>query len=145
MTGSVSAAGDIPKAIPELFSKNRSSTAGGNVTSVVGAGEYTGEAFSAPVGWQTKVTVVLLIVISLNIFVGLFNLLPLLPLDGGHLAVVIYESIRSKIYRLLRRPDPGLVDMRKLLPVSVGVFALVVGFGLLLILADLVNPVHIPQ
>jgi membrane-associated protease RseP (regulator of RpoE activity) len=145
VTGSVQALGSIPKAIPDLFAKNRSSTAGGNVTSVVGAGEYTGQAFAAPVGWQTKVTVVLLIVISLNIFVGLFNLLPLLPLDGGHLAVVIYESIRSWIARLLRRPDPGLVDMRKLLPVSVGVFALLVGFGLLLILADLVNPVHIPQ
>ena len=145
VTGSVSALGDIPKAIPELFSKNRSSTAGGDVTSVVGAGEYTGEAFAAPVGWQAKVTVVLLIVISLNIFVGLFNLLPLLPLDGGHLAVNIYETIRSGINRLLGLPDPGQVDMRKLLPVSVGVFALLVGFGLLLILADLVNPVHIPQ
>lgn len=145
VTGSVQALGSIPKAIPDLFAKNRSSTAGGNVTSVVGAGEYTGEAFAAQVGWQTKVTVVLLIVISLNIFVGLFNLLPLLPLDGGHLAVVIYESIRSWIARLRRKPDPGLVDMRKLLPLSVGVFALLVGFGLLLIMADLVNPVHIPQ
>jgi membrane-associated protease RseP (regulator of RpoE activity) len=145
VVGSVSALGSIPKAIPELFAKNRSSTAGGNVTSVVGAGEYTGEAFAAQVGWQTKVSIVLFIVISLNIFVGLFNLLPLLPLDGGHLAVVIYEQFRSWIARLLRRPDPGLVDMRKLLPLSVGVFALLVGFGLLLILADVVNPVHIPQ
>jgi membrane-associated protease RseP (regulator of RpoE activity) len=145
VTGSVQALGDIPRAIPELFAKDRSSTAGGNVTSVVGAGEYTGEAFAAPVGWQAKVTVVLLIVISLNIFVGLFNLVPLLPLDGGHLAVNIYETIRSWINRRLGRPDPGQVDMRKLLPVSVGVFALLVGFGLLLILADLVNPVHIPQ
>ena len=115
------------------------------MTSVVGAGEYTGQAFAAKVGWQTKVSIVLFIVISLNIFVGLFNLLPLLPLDGGHLAVVIYEQIRSWIARLRRRPDPGLVDMRKLLPLSVGVFALLVGFGLLLIMADLVNPVHIPQ
>jgi membrane-associated protease RseP (regulator of RpoE activity) len=145
VVGSVKALGSIPKAIPELFAKNRSSTAGGNVTSVVGAGEYTGQAFSARVGWQTKVSIVLFIVISLNIFVGLFNLLPLLPLDGGHLAVVIYEQIRTWIYRLLRRPNPGLVDMRKLLPVSVGVFALLVGFGLLLIAADVVNPVHIPQ
>jgi membrane-associated protease RseP (regulator of RpoE activity) len=145
VAGSVQALGSIPKAIPELFAKNRSSTAGGNVTSVVGAGEYTGQAFAAKVGWQTKVSIVLFIVISLNIFVGLFNLLPLLPLDGGHLAVVIYEQIRSWIARLRRRPDPGLVDMRKLLPVSVGVFALLVGFGLLLIMADLVNPVHIPQ
>jgi membrane-associated protease RseP (regulator of RpoE activity) len=145
VTGSVSALGSIPKAIPNLFAKDRSSTAGGNVTSVVGAGEYTGQAFAAQVGWQTKVTVVLFIVISLNIFVGLFNLLPLLPLDGGHLAVVIYEQIRTWLARLRGKPDPGLVDMRKLLPLSVGVFAVLVGFGLLLIMADLVNPVHIPQ
>ena len=145
VTGSVKALGSIPKAIPDLFAKNRSSTAGGSVTSVVGAGEYTGEAFAAKVGWQTKVSVVLLIVISLNIFVGLFNLLPLLPLDGGHLAVVIYETIRSWFARIRHRPDPGMVDMRKLLPVSVGVFAVLVGFGLLLIMADIINPVHIPQ
>ena len=145
VVGSVKALGSIPKAIPDLFAKNRSSTAGGNVTSVVGAGEYTGQAFAAKVGWQTKVSVVLFIVISLNIFVGLFNLLPLLPLDGGHLAVVIYETIRSWFARLRRRPDPGLVDMRKLLPLSVGVFALLVGFGVLLIMADIINPVHIPQ
>ncbi|HWG60087.1 MAG TPA: site-2 protease family protein [Streptosporangiaceae bacterium] len=144
VTGSVKAAGDIPKAIPKLFAKNRSSTAGGQVTSVIGAGEITGQTFAAQVGWQTKVSLVLFIVISLNIFVGLFNLLPVLPLDGGSLAVVIYERIRAWLARLRGRPDPGLVDMRKLVPVSVGVFALLVGFGLLLILADLVNPVHLP-
>ncbi|MGH3069522.1 MAG: M50 family metallopeptidase [Streptosporangiaceae bacterium] len=145
VVGSVSALGSIPKAIPKLFAKNRGSTAGGNVTSLVGAGEYTGEAFAAKDGWQTKVSIVLFIVISLNIWVGMVNLLPLLPMDGGHLAVVIYEQIRTWIARLRRRPDPGLVDMRKLLPVSVGVFALLIGFSLLLILADVVNPVHIPQ
>ena len=107
MVGSVKALGSIPKAIPELFARNRSSTAGGNVTSVVGAGKYTGEAFAANVGWQTKVSIVLFIVISLNIFAGLFNLLPLLPLDGGHLAVVIYEQIRTCIFRFLRLPIRG--------------------------------------
>jgi membrane-associated protease RseP (regulator of RpoE activity) len=145
VVGSVSALGSIPKAIPELFAKNRSSTSGGNVTSVVGAGEYTGEAFAAKVGWQTKVSIVLFIVISLNIWIGMVNLLPLLPMDGGHLAVVIYEQIRTWIARLRRRPDPGLVDMRKLLPLSLGVFAVLIGFSLLLIVADLANPVHIPQ
>ena len=145
VSGSVGAVGSIPAAIPELFAKNRSSTAGGQVTSIVGAGEVTGQAFALNVSWQLKITVVLDIIVSLNIFVGLFNLLPLLPLDGGHLAVVIYERARAWLARLRGKPDPGLVDMRKLLPVSVGVFALLVGFGLILIMADLVNPVHIPQ
>src|SRR6266566_4454065 len=77
--------------------------------------------------------------------VGAFNLLPLLPLDGGHLAIVIYERCRAWLARLRGKPDPGPVDFRRFVPVSVGVFALLVGFGLLLILADLVNPVHILQ
>jgi membrane-associated protease RseP (regulator of RpoE activity) len=143
LTGSVKVIGELPSAIPHLFAKNRSSTSAGQVTSVVGAGEITGDVVSANVGWQVKVDYVLLIMASLNIFVGAFNLLPLLPLDGGHIAVVIYEAIRSRWARLRHRPDPGLVDMTKLVPVSMGVFAILVFFGLVLILADLVNPVKI--
>ncbi len=143
LTGSVKVIGQLPSAIPHLFAKNRASTSAGQVTSVVGAGEITGDVVSANVGWQVKVDYVLLIIASLNIFVGAFNLLPLLPLDGGHIAVVIYERIRSWFARLRGRPDPGLVDMTRLVPVSMGVFAILVIFGLALILADLVNPVHI--
>jgi membrane-associated protease RseP (regulator of RpoE activity) len=143
LTGSVKVIGELPSAIPHLFAKNRSSTSAGQVTSVVGAGEITGDVVSANVGWQVKVDYVLLIMASLNIFVGAFNLLPLLPLDGGHIAVVIYERVRSWFARLRRRPSPGLVDMTKLVPLSMGVFAILVFFGLILILADLVNPVQI--
>jgi membrane-associated protease RseP (regulator of RpoE activity) len=144
VTGSVGALGGLPGEIPKLFAKNGSSASGG-VTSIVGAGQITGQAFALKVSWQLKVSVVLDIIVSINIFVGLFNLLPLLPLDGGHLAVVIYERARAWLARLRGKPDPGLVDMRKLLPVSVGVFALLVGFSLLLIMANLINPVHLPQ
>ena len=144
VTGSVGAVGSLRSEIPKLFDRSSASNASG-VTSIVGAGELTGQAFALNVSWQLKVSVVLDIIISINIFVGLFNLLPLLPLDGGHLAVVIYERARAWLARLRGRPDPGLVDMRKLLPVSFGVFALIVGFGLLVIVANLVNPVHIPQ
>jgi membrane-associated protease RseP (regulator of RpoE activity) len=143
LTGSVKVIGQLPSAVPHLFAKNRSSTPAGQVTSVVGAGEITGQVVSSSsYGWQAKVDYILLIMASLNIFVGAFNLLPLLPLDGGHIAVVIYERIRSWFVRLRRRPDPGLVDMTKLVPVSMGVFAILVFFGLTLILADLVNPVQ---
>ncbi len=135
--------GQLPSAIPHLFAKNRASTSAGQVTSVVGAGEITGSVVSANVGWQVKVDYVLLIMASLNIFVGAFNLVPLLPLDGGHIAVVIFERVRAWFARLRGRADPGLVDMTKLVPVSVGVFGILVFFGLILILADLVNPVHL--
>jgi membrane-associated protease RseP (regulator of RpoE activity) len=141
LTGSAKAIGQLPSAVPHLFAKNRASTAAGQVTSVVGAGNITGQVVSANVGWQVKVDYVLLIVASLNIFVGAFNLLPLLPLDGGHIAIVLYERVRAWFARLRGRADPGLVDYTKLVPVSVGVFAVLVFFGLALILADIVNPV----
>jgi membrane-associated protease RseP (regulator of RpoE activity) len=143
VAGSAQVAADLPKAIPDLFAKNRASTPGGQVTSVVGAGDVTGQVLEARIGWQPKAELVLLIIASLNIFVGIFNLLPLLPMDGGHIAVVIYERIRYWLARLRGKPDPGPVDYRRLIPVSVGVFALLVGVGLLLVTADIVNPIHI--
>jgi len=143
VTSSASAVAKLPSAIPDLFSKNRSHTAAGQVSSVVGVGEVTGDVVQASLPWQAKVWVVVYLVASLNIFVGIFNLLPLLPLDGGHLAVVIFERIRYWLARIFHRPDPGLVDMQKLVPVSLLVFALLVGLGTLLIAADIFNPVHL--
>jgi membrane-associated protease RseP (regulator of RpoE activity) len=143
VTGSVSGLGQIPAAIPKLFNKDRSQTAGGNVTSIVGAARDTGQAVAANVGWEYKVSYVLLLIASLNIFVGLFNLLPLLPMDGGHIAVVIWERIRAWLARLRGRADPGLVDYRKLIPVSLSIFLVLVVVGMMLILADIVNPVNI--
>jgi membrane-associated protease RseP (regulator of RpoE activity) len=144
-SSSVSAFSEIPKAIPYLFSPNRANTPGGQVGSVVGAAGVTGQVVEAGISWQQKVADVLLIIISVNIFVGLFNLLPLLPLDGGHIAIVLYERARAGVARIFRKPDPGLVDIRKLIPVSVGVFALLVAFSLLLIAADIFNPVNLIQ
>jgi membrane-associated protease RseP (regulator of RpoE activity) len=143
IAGSARAVADLPAALPKLFSKDRSSTAGGEVSSVVGAAEATGAAVAANAGWQYKVSFVLLLIASLNIFVGLFNMLPLLPLDGGHIAVIIYERIRAWLARLRGRPDPGLADMAKLLPVSFGLFMVVAFFSVVLILADIINPVNL--
>jgi len=143
VTGSVSALANLPAAVPDLFAKDRASTAAGNVSSVVGAARYTGDAVAANVGWQYKVSFILLLLASLNIFVGLFNLLPLLPMDGGHIAVVLWERIRAWFARLRRQPDPGLVDYRKLIPLSFSVFLVLVVFGAMLILADIVNPVNL--
>ena len=141
LTGSAKEIGSLPSAIPHLFAKNRASQPGGQVTSVVGAGEITGSVVSANVGWQVKVEYVLLIMASLNIFVGAFNLVPLLPLDGGHIAVIVFERIRAWFARLRGRPDPGLVDMTKLVPFTVSVVVVLIFFMLTLILADVVNPI----
>jgi membrane-associated protease RseP (regulator of RpoE activity) len=143
ITGSISALGELPSAMHNLFNANRSKTAGGDVTSVVGAARDTGEAVAADAGWKQKVTFVLLLIASLNIFVGILNMLPLLPMDGGHFAVVLWERVRAWFARLRGRPDPGMVDYTKLVPLSFGVFVILVVFGTLLIAADIVNPVNI--
>jgi membrane-associated protease RseP (regulator of RpoE activity) len=143
LVGSAQAVADLPGALPKLFAKNRAKTAAGQVSSVVGAAQATGAELSSNAGWQYKVSFVLLLIVSLNIFVGAFNMLPLLPLDGGHVAVIIYERIRAWLARLRGRPDPGLADMAKLLPVSFSLFVVVIFFSLILVLADIVNPVNI--
>jgi membrane-associated protease RseP (regulator of RpoE activity) len=143
LVGSAKAVAALPAALPKLFSKDRASTAAGQVSSVVGAAEATGYAVGANVGWQYKVSFILLLIASLNIFVGAFNMLPLLPLDGGHIALIIYERIRAFFARLRGRPDPGLVNLAKFLPVSFSLFMILVFFGVVLILADIINPVNI--
>jgi membrane-associated protease RseP (regulator of RpoE activity) len=143
LTGSAQAVAALPGALPKLFAKDRSSTAGGQVSSVVGAAEATGAAVGSNEGWQYKLSFVLLLIASLNIFVGAFNLLPLLPLDGGHIAAIVYERIRAWWARLRGRPDPGLANMAKLIPVSFSLFMVIVFFSVVLVLADIVNPVNL--
>ncbi len=143
LTSTASAFSKLPSALPDLFSANRSHTEAGQVTSVVGVGEVTGDVVQAALPWQAKAFVVLYLIASLNILFGAFNLLPLLPLDGGHLAVVIFESLRAWFNRLRGRPDPGLVDIQRLAPVSLLLFALLAGVSVLFVAADIFNPVHI--
>ncbi|MGW5917847.1 M50 family metallopeptidase [Nocardia fluminea] len=86
----------------------------------------------------------IMVLASLNFFLGAFNLLPLLPLDGGHIAVVLYEKIRNTIRGWLGRAPGGPVDYLKLLPVTY--VAVVIGgaFMLLTLAADIVNPIRLP-
>jgi membrane-associated protease RseP (regulator of RpoE activity) len=145
LVGSADAFAKLPAALPDLFAKDRAKTPAGNVSSMVGAADIAGQAVASGGGWKYSVSDLLLIIISLNIFIGAFNLLPLLPLDGGHLAVIIYERIRAWLARLRGRSDPGLVDLQKLVPLSVGVFGFLIFLGVLLMAADIFNPVHLVQ
>jgi membrane-associated protease RseP (regulator of RpoE activity) len=136
---------DIPHAIPKLFGHDRASTRGGQAGSIVGGAEASGEVFSSSDTWRDKLTSFILLIASLNLFVGLLNLVPLLPLDGGHLAVVGYERLKVLVFRIRGRPHPGPVDMTKLMPLTYVAVTVLVGLGILLILADVINPLKVPQ
>ena len=112
--------------------------------SVVGASRVAGEiavADSVPI--QDRAASWLSLLGSVNLFVALLNLVPLLPLDGGHIAGALYEALRRGLARLRGRGDPGPVDTAKMLPVAylVGGFLLI--GGVVLILADIISPIKL--
>lgn len=80
---------------------------------------------------------------SVNLFVALLNLVPLPPLDGGHIAGALFEGARRGLAKLFRRPDPGPADTAKLLPVAYAVGAFLLIGGIVLILADIVSPIRL--
>ncbi len=112
--------------------------------SVVGGGRLAGETASAKdFPLQDKLVSLLGLVAGFNFFIGLFNFVPLLPLDGGHIAGALWEAVRRGMARLRRRPDPGYVDVAKLLPVAYVVASFLLVMGVVLIVGDLVVPVQV--
>jgi membrane-associated protease RseP (regulator of RpoE activity) len=110
--------------------------------SVVGVGRVAGEIASTDVaGPQEKFVALIGVLASLNIALFAFNLIPLLPLDGGHIAGALWEAIRRGWAKLTHRPDPGPVDVSRLMPLTFVVVAFMLGMSALLIYADLVKPI----
>ncbi|WP_298321860.1 site-2 protease family protein [Haloactinopolyspora sp.] len=112
--------------------------------SIVGAGRIGGEIASADefTAGQRIATFVMLLA-SFNMAIALLNLVPLLPLDGGHAAGAIWEALKRAFCRVFRRPEPQPVDVAKALPIAYGVAVVLVCMSALLIYADFVNPVRL--
>jgi membrane-associated protease RseP (regulator of RpoE activity) len=112
--------------------------------SVVGASRVAGELVTVDdPSWRERSIRIIALLASLNLFLALFNFIPLLPLDGGHIAGALWEAVRRGWARLRGRPDPGYVDVARMLPVAYGVGALLLVMGVLLIFTDIVNPVRL--
>ena len=109
--------------------------------SVVGVSRLGGDIAAMDEPMVAKAATFLGLVASLNLFLFLFNLLPILPLDGGHVAGALYEAARRRLARLRGRPDPGPVDMARLLPVAYVVAGALLLMGVIVIWADLVKPI----
>ncbi len=146
LTGTVTALVTIPAKIPALWDSvfNDTPRDKAGLVGVVGAADVSGQILGSESDpWALRIAGLLLIIAGLNIFIGIFNLLPILPLDGGHLAVLGYEESRSRIARWRGRPDPGKVDMNKLLPVAYVFLLVLISLSVLLLVADIVNPIDL--
>ena len=112
--------------------------------SIVGIGQVAGEvAASDQAGLADKIATGIQILGSLNFALFVFNMVPLLPLDGGHVAGGIYESIKRGLYRIAGKKDPGPADTALQMPLTYFVFIALLVVSALLITADLVNPISL--
>ncbi|MGW2620544.1 M50 family metallopeptidase [Streptomyces sp. NPDC001500] len=110
---------------------------------VVGAARVGGEIFTLDIPASQQLALAVMLVAGFNLSLFLFNMLPLLPLDGGHIAGALWESLRRNIAKVMRRPDPGPFDVAKLMPVAYVVAGIFICFTVLVLIADVVNPVKI--
>jgi len=125
----------LPGVVASIFGAERE--ADGPI-SVVGA-SHVGGVLAEHSAWP----MFFLLLASLNFFLAFFNLVPLPPLDGGHIAVVLYECVRDFVRKLRGLAPMGPVNYDKLIPLTVAVAALLAGVGIIVIVADIVSPVQL--
>jgi membrane-associated protease RseP (regulator of RpoE activity) len=142
-TGSFHALFTIPGKVPNLVDSLHGGTRDRQgLVGVVGAARISGETLNThQVSLAERIGAIFTILGGLNIFIGIFNVLPLPPLDGGHMAVVSYETLRRRRAQRAGRPDPGRIPTAKLLPATYVFLVLAGCLTVLLIAADIVNPV----
>jgi membrane-associated protease RseP (regulator of RpoE activity) len=109
--------------------------------SVVGVGRISGQiAGSQDISAKFKVVDLITLIASLNLFLFAFNMIPILPLDGGHIAGAIYEGLRRQLARIRRKPLPGPVDTAKMLPIAYAMSLLLIAMSLIVLVADFIKP-----
>lgn len=114
------------------------------VIGVVGVGRLAGEISSMDeFTLQDRVASMLSLLGGLNIALFVFNLIPLMPLDGGHVAGAVWEGVRRQVARLRGRVDPGPVDIARLMPLTYVMAILLTGMSALLVYADIVRPISL--
>ncbi|WP_175973165.1 RIP metalloprotease [Corynebacterium sp. Marseille-Q2823] len=125
----------IPGVVASIFGQERDVN---GPMSVVGASRVGGELVERSL-WSSF----FMMLATLNFFLALFNLIPLPPFDGGHIAVIIYEKIRDALRRLMGKEPKGPADYTKLMPITYVLAFLLMAVGALIMIADVVNPIRL--
>ncbi|SKA38184.1 RIP metalloprotease RseP [Marinactinospora thermotolerans DSM 45154] len=112
---------------------------------IVGASRIGGEILAQPIPVMDRIAFMVNMLASVNLFLFAFNMLPLLPLDGGHIFGALWEWVRRGWAKLFKRPDPGPFDVAQLMPFAYVVVVCFLCFSLMLLVADIFNPVRLIQ
>jgi membrane-associated protease RseP (regulator of RpoE activity) len=110
---------------------------------VVGAGRMGGEILASDLTGLQKFAIFVNLLAGFNLAIGMFNLIPLLPLDGGHIAGGLWEGLKRGYARVMRRPEPNYVDIAKVLPLTYALALVMIIMAGLLVYADLINPLRL--
>jgi len=134
---------NLPERIPSVFGAAFLGDQRGqnDPIGVVGVSRLSGEYFALPEPVSDKIVFFLGLLASVNMVLFLFNLVPIYPLDGGHVAGALYEKARSVWARIRKKPDPGPFDIARLMPVAYVVAGFFVLLSGMLLIADIVNPI----
>ena len=112
---------------------------------IVGVSRIGGEILEQDIPFAAEASLLISLLAAVNISLFLFNLLPIPPLDGGQIFPAIWEAVKKRIYRMRGRPDPGPVDVARLMPVAYVVALAFIAWSGLLFVADVINPVQLFQ
>ena len=142
LTALISLPSKIPDLINQTFGNEERDPEG--LVGVVGVARVSGEtAETKALTGREKIATFVFIIAALNLFVGMFNLLPLLPLDGGHMAVAIADGVRNTRAKAKGLAKPAPFDVERLTPITMVVFIFMASLSLLLLTADILNPVRL--
>lgn len=112
---------------------------------IVGVSRIGGEVLAEDLTLAQDASLLLRLLAAVNISLFLFNLLPIPPLDGGQIFPAVWEAVKKRIWRVRGKPDPGPVDVAKLMPVAYVVAMVFIVWSGLLLVADVINPVRLFQ
>ena len=145
-TGTLAVIGKLPV---QVFEVSKSVFTGAprdpnGVVSVVGVGHIAGDvASTAKVTLTDRIAMLISLWGGVNMALFAFNLIPLLPLDGGHIAGALWEGVRNFLARMRGQKKPQPVDTARLMPLTYGVFGVFLLLTVLLVVADFVVPIQL--